>query len=730
MIHTKHIFHISLGLVGMSLLFGYFLLSNPSFAEDSDEDYVSITIPVACTMTGTGMNSHNATIPSNTYQTDIGTTTLKAYCNDTDGFSIYAVGYTDETEGKNVLTNASLGSTSDILTGTALSGDTSSWAMKLQTNSSDTYPIEIKNDYDDYHNVPNDYDLVAKRTSNTDQGVSAIGSTLTTTYQAYISGTQHAGDYSGKVKYSLVHPNYVNGDTLKNAVTVIYDGNGQPFPDGSSTNTVKYAKVCKPGEMKYVGNEYREVMSSNISTGGTQNGPYTNQENMLQTVTFSGANQLKVVVDYAITAETMGVTIAEGSWDGNFDTVPRNSHNIYGYNNLSGIDTYIIDGDTTTIYMESWDTPVAGYDKGAYIKVYPVYNTAQPNTTYEELPSQDCSIMPISGSYSETAEWHHKWTLVKDGNETEFIDADICEDEICDNTTAEYKFERFLTSAYNSFKGKTITLSAYNPVTFDEAYASANKTKLDGYYVIQDLNTSMCSTVSSNQTSTVIDSRDHSLYEIIKLTTGDCWLRDNLKLDPTDSTTASNMSASNTNASNDAIYNYLHGGNPNNNTGWTTNTVSNVASGLGHIQAYDSYTIPYIHNEQKDTKKGVYYNYCAASVGTHCYDKDQYIAGGGTITYDLCPSNWHIPTEDNWNTVHNFNRKLAASTLGTFDFAYTNYYSSGESVFWSSSFSSDTQARIARSQGGYIDDDFSGAAAYRENIHGYLIRCVIPTSEP
>ena len=178
-------------------------------ADDSIIDKVNIRVPVSCTLTGVGMNSHTAEIQNGTYNSAIGETTLKAFCNDTAGFAIYAIGYTDEEDGKNVLTNASLGSTYDITTGTATSGNDSKWAMKLSVVSSPTptYPITIQNSFDSFHQVPDDYTLVAKRTGGTDTGTNAEGSTLKTTYQVYISSEQPAGTYTGKVKYTLVHPN-------------------------------------------------------------------------------------------------------------------------------------------------------------------------------------------------------------------------------------------------------------------------------------------------------------------------------------------------------------------------------------------------------------------------------------------------------------------------------------------------------------------------------------------
>ena len=204
LIHIYIYIYISVILFSVALLSGLILSSNIVSADDSVVDDISITVPISCTLSGTGMDSHTATVNSGTYEDDIGTTTLKAICNDNEGFSIYAIGYTGETYGTTTLVGVSTGQT--IATGTATSGNTSNWAMKLETNSSATYPITLQNGYGSYSNVPTTYTKVAERQSATDTGTSAIGSVLTTTYATYVSSTQVADTYNGKVKYTLVHP--------------------------------------------------------------------------------------------------------------------------------------------------------------------------------------------------------------------------------------------------------------------------------------------------------------------------------------------------------------------------------------------------------------------------------------------------------------------------------------------------------------------------------------------
>ena len=203
---TKGSYILTISLLSLTILSAIALSSAVSATDTTDAvDSVSISVPISCSMEGTGMTSHNASIPNGTYIADIGSTTLKAYCNDDEGFAIFAAGYTgDEIGGTN--STKLVGTNGNIVTGTATSGSTSNWAMKLATNSGATYPITLDNSFGSYSAVPASYTKVAHRDSGTDIGTGATGASLTTTYAAFVSQTQPAGTYSGKVIYTLVHP--------------------------------------------------------------------------------------------------------------------------------------------------------------------------------------------------------------------------------------------------------------------------------------------------------------------------------------------------------------------------------------------------------------------------------------------------------------------------------------------------------------------------------------------
>ena len=198
--------------------FSVIMLTIPGAMAEGAVDTVQINITESCSMSGVVNTAHTKTIQSDHLEEDIGTTNIKIVCNDASGFAVYAIGYTDDEYGKTVLTDSTLGSTSDIATGLATSGNTSSWAMKLTKagstyspiiagSSEDTYRQTGDTDYSGYAVVPSEYAKVVYRLASTDVGTGASGSNFTTTYRVFVSRAQLAGTYVGQVKYTLVHPN-------------------------------------------------------------------------------------------------------------------------------------------------------------------------------------------------------------------------------------------------------------------------------------------------------------------------------------------------------------------------------------------------------------------------------------------------------------------------------------------------------------------------------------------
>ena len=249
-----------------------------------------------------------------------------------------------------------------------------------------------------------DYTLVAKRTSGTDTGQNAEGSTLKTTYQVYISPDQPAGTYVGQVKYIMIHPNTAPEPMRDDQIGLIYDGNGMNFAGGSDKNRLVY-DVSRTVDY-YVGDTATVVKSSNITNEGTYV-PYQSGEEVLQTVPFDGADKVMVQIKYGITVDSMAVAFAEGEWDGESE-VEGDYVEIYSSeDDLSGTDTYLFNGDTITIGIWSWGDPIDDYDYGAYIKVYPVYDTEQSGSS--PVYSYGINSVPAIGSYASIPGWSGSW---------------------------------------------------------------------------------------------------------------------------------------------------------------------------------------------------------------------------------------------------------------------------------------------------------------------------------
>ncbi|MBQ6414423.1 hypothetical protein IJI28_02285 [Candidatus Saccharibacteria bacterium] len=213
-------------LLTITLLSGITLASTKASADTDSTDTISLTVPIACTMTGEN-TSHTATLDPGTYsgatgseyENGIGKTTLTAICNDDNGFSIYAIGYTsNQYEGENHTKLIGQSTNSAIATKAYASGDTTSnWSMKLikitdATVSYNPQNLTIQSDtegtFSNWHSVPDTYTKVAEYHANTGSSTTdtTLGVKLETTYAAYISSSQPADTYVGQVKYTMVHP--------------------------------------------------------------------------------------------------------------------------------------------------------------------------------------------------------------------------------------------------------------------------------------------------------------------------------------------------------------------------------------------------------------------------------------------------------------------------------------------------------------------------------------------
>ena len=237
--HHQPLNYIVYSLVSIIILAGLILSSSFPFSHqalaDGNTDVTAtatVTVSSTCSITGTAVTTnansagtsdggiHTATVVNGSYTSQIGQTKLNTHCNDPSGYAIYAVGFGGNEKGGTISTklhSSALGNSYDIVTGTAQNGDTSNWAMKVFTESTESYKPDIVNGYGSYSAVPANYAKVAEYSS---AATATVVSSLYTTYAAYIAPNQPVGTYTGQVKYVLVHPSSSAPGTTEGGYTM------------------------------------------------------------------------------------------------------------------------------------------------------------------------------------------------------------------------------------------------------------------------------------------------------------------------------------------------------------------------------------------------------------------------------------------------------------------------------------------------------------------------------
>ncbi len=169
-------------------------------------DTVILTIPDACSVgqtsssqTGGGVTlTETNAVNEHLYSWDADGTAggvLKVSCNDAAGWQVKAVGASTGTPVTSMVPSAA--NATPIVTGTATSGATSNWAFKV----AGTTGVTVVSTYQDYAAVPATATKVAGGSGAVSEG------TIYTGYQVWVSATQQAATYTGKVTYTVAHPN-------------------------------------------------------------------------------------------------------------------------------------------------------------------------------------------------------------------------------------------------------------------------------------------------------------------------------------------------------------------------------------------------------------------------------------------------------------------------------------------------------------------------------------------
>ncbi len=224
---------------------------------------------------------------------------------------------------------------------------------------------------------------------------------------------------------------------------------------------------------------------------------------------------------------------------------------------------------------------------------------------------------------------------------------------------------------------------------YNIAPVSAARKTLSNIATMQEMTTDICNNSALGQSNTLIDIRDNSTYTVARLSDGNCWMTQNLRLTK-ESLAANGNSATLSSVSSDVGTN-----------GYTL-TSSIVSETIGNSSSIYYFNDPTI---------GAYYAIYAATADS------RKTASGKTTQYSICPKNWHLPTADEYNNLVTAG-KLTSSILqsapynfqksgvmnykkGTLGNKYDGYTWTSE-LFSSSNYVFGVNAAVANS---YMDDD-------------------------
>ena len=287
------------------------------------------------------------------------------------------------------------------------------------------------------------------------------------------------------------------------------------------------------------------------------------------------------------------------------------------------------------------------------------------------------------------------------------------------------------------------------PMSISDAYADAGKTQYNGYYKMQDMNSTICSNVEvtgeSSQTQ-LIDARDGKVYYVAKLADGNCWMTQNLDHDIV--TTANFYTYYNTDIG--------HGSTPNTSATWTASTATHATShtswwdvAAGRTESYDpgdlcwggtvgNATTTSCAQSGNHYHLGNYYHWAAAIAVN---DSTIYTTDNTDVNQSICPAGWMLPKSGSNTSSGSFaylvnQASLTAGASGNihsspYYFVYSTDWE-GQSFqgmgnygyYWSSMVYSGHHpyGLIFNANYSYLDPSFTGSGGH-DSEDGFSVRC-------
>ena len=228
-----------------------------------------------------------------------------------------------------------------------------------------------------------------------------------------------------------------------------------------------------------------------------------------------------------------------------------------------------------------------------------------------------------------------------------------------------------------------------------------------------DMQSFSCDSMAVNEKTTLIDSRDGSDYEVVKLADGKCWMTQNLRLagpltlTPENSNVVSSWEMPAQPSGGDYDY------------GWVSGSSSSESS-------YN--LIEYIDSE--DEQIGTYYNYYVATAGTISG-----IYNSNEATSSICPKGWKMPSNQEFRNMFSATGAVT-NDIWNMSIVQGDPLNYGRGGYWELSGPTPTDVEV----GGVWHTTTPSGDSYRKDIttsqytvyqsfdgdrrRGYLLRCV------
>ena len=270
----------------------------------------------------------------------------------------------------------------------------------------------------------------------------------------------------------------------------------------------------------------------------------------------------------------------------------------------------LVSGDTLTLYA-IWQSVFSVTYNG---------NGADAGTMPTSQISIDASLTLLASNYSRAGYGFVGWSHDDDAA-----------NKLINGQTIEIFGPNQVVSTGSSF---TSHADSNNLITLYAVWLPA-----DVNDTLQTFDNVKCNTMSTGDILALTDNRDNNTYAVAKLADGNCWMIENLRLDPSTTT----FSSSNTNnptaafisaAPSSSTSNTMCGGNSGNNSACIDQVAFNSDNLNRSLSASATASSP-----AQWYSYGMMYNWYTASAGNGTYDMSS-----GHVAGDICPAGWRLPT--------------------------------------------------------------------------------------